>query len=501
MTRRQVFQAGALAAAPLPARPQATRGRPKNVLFLLSDQHRPRALGIDGEPAARTPTMDALARTGVRFDTAYCANPVCTPSRASLLTGLYTHNHRTWSNATPWPFGVKTMAHYFGRAGYMTSLVGKMHFVDAQTHGFDYRLDFNDWYQYLGPKTKLYAEELSRANSGSGLPQIDDLWRDYGDPWVGTRDLDDRKGPVHVGRASKIAERDHFENFIARESIRFLKNFGKQQPFFLISSYLKPHDPFMPAERFAKMFPPSEMRLPETWGKVDLSKVPKEIRERIETNTPTPELSREDQARLRIAMYWGNVAHLDDCLGQVMAALREMDLEKDTIVVYSSDHGEMLGDHGMWQKFVFYEASVGVPLIVRVPGLTPAGARSATPVSLVDLLPTLAELCGVSLPSGLDGQSCVPDLQEPGRTRDTTIYSEFALRPPRAKYMIRRGDWKYSYYVNDMPELYNLRDDPREMRNLAMEPAHKGRLDEMQGRLFAWRRPAEREGETGRRRN
>jgi choline-sulfatase len=494
MTRRQVFQAGALAAAPI--RPQAG-AKPKNVLFLLSDQHRPRALGIDGEPQARTPNLDALARSGVRFDSCSCANPVCTPSRASLLTGLYTHHHRTWSNTTPWPFEFKTMAHYFSRAGYMTSLVGKMHFVDAQTHGFDYRLDFNDWYQYLGPKTKLYAEELSRANSGSGLPQIDDLWRDYGDPWIGTRELDNRKGAVHIGRASQIAERDHFENFVARESIRFLKNFGKKQPFFLISSYLKPHDPFMPAERFAKMFSAADINLPDTWGKVDLAKVPQEIRERIQGNTPTPELDKPEQARQRIAMYWGNVAHLDDCLGQVLGALRELDLEKDTIIVYSSDHGEMLGDHGMWQKFVFYEASVGVPLIVRVPGMTTPGSRAATAVSLVDLLPTLAELCGVALPAGLDGGSFAADLREPGLTRDTTVYSEFALRTPRAKYMIRRGDWKYCHYVSDMPELYDLRADPREMRNLALEPQHKDKLQEMQGRLFAWYRPPEGRSDGG----
>lgn len=494
VTRRQAL--GAAAAAAAPARPQGAT-KPKNVLFLLSDQHRPRAMGIDGEPQARTPNLDALARSGVRFDTCYCANPVCTPSRASLLTGLYTHHHRTWSNATPWPFEFQTMAHYFGRAGYMTSLVGKMHFVDAQTHGFDYRLDFNDWYQYLGPKTKLYADELSRANSGSGLPQIDDLWRDYGDPWIGARQPDDRQGPVHVGRASGIAERDHFENFVARESVRFLKNFGKKQPFFLISSYLKPHDPFMPAERFAGMFSPADMKLPDTWGKVDPAKVPREIRERMRANIPTPELGNAEQARQRIAMYWGNVAHLDDCLGQVLAALRELDLEKDTLVVYSSDHGEMLGDHGLWQKFVFYEPSVGVPLIVRVPGMSTAGARAATVVSLVDLLPTLAELCGVTLPGGLHGRSFAADLREPGEARDTTVYSEFALQTKRAKYMIRRGDWKYCHYVTDMPELYNLREDPREMRNLALEAPYRRRMEELRGQLFAWYRPPEGRSDGG----
>ena len=162
---------------------------------------------------ARTPNLDALARESVRFDSVYCSNPVCTPSRASLLTGLYTHHHQSWNNTVPLPPEHKTMAHYFGGAGYLTSLIGKMHFVDAQTHGFDYHLDFNDWFQFLGPKTKLYADELSRANSGSGQPQIDDLWRDKGDPWKGTRQLDDREGPVAVGGVSRMPEQDHFRKF------------------------------------------------------------------------------------------------------------------------------------------------------------------------------------------------------------------------------------------------------------------------------------------------
>ena len=462
--------------------------RPKNVLLLMSDQHRPHAMGIDGNPWARTPNLDALCRSGVRFDSAYCSNPVCVPSRASLLTGLYTHNHGAYNNSIPWPFARKTLAHYFNRAGYMTGLIGKMHFVDAQTHGFDYRLDFNDWWQYLGPKTKLYAEELSRANSGSGMPQIDALWRDAGDPWNGVRDKDDRQGFVAVGRASKMAEQDHFESFVARESIRFLRNHGKQ-PFFLISSFLKPHDPFMPAERFASMFRGEDMKLPDTWGKVDLSKVPKEISESIQSNRPTPELHSVEQAKRRIALYYANLAQMDDCLGRVLNTLRELDLEKDTIVLYTTDHGEMLGEHGLWQKFMFYEPSVGVPLVVRAPGITGAGARSKTPVSQVQVLPTLLELCGLPPVSGLDGASFMQDLRDPTRTRDTTVFAEYNLRTPRAKSMIRRGDFKYSYYTGDMAEMYNLREDPSEMRNLALEPASEGKLAEMKAQLFAWHKP------------
>lgn len=495
MTRKDFLRLGGAAMAPtllgLPARGQAAR--PKNVLLLMSDQHRRDCLGVEGNPVARTPHLDGLARSGVRFGSAYCANPVCTPSRASLLTGLYTHHHQTWSNAMPWPFEHKTAAHYFGRAGYMTALIGKMHFVDAQTHGFDYHLDFNDWFQSLGPKTKLYADELSRANSGSGLPQIDDLWRDEGDPWKGARTPDSREGSVAVGGVSKIPEADHFESFVARETVRFLKNHGKKQPFFAISSCLKPHDPFMPAARFAAMFRAEDMKLPPTWGKVDLARAPREVRNAIERDAPTPELRDADQARQRIAMYYANLAQMDAAMGQVLAALRELDLERDTVVLYTSDHGEMLGDHGLWNKFQFYEGSCGVPLIVRAPGMTTAGTRCATPVSLVEVLPTLAEVCGVALPA-LDGRSLVPQLRNAGEARDQAIFSEYNLQTPRAKYMIRHGDLKYTFRINDLAELYDLRADPGEMDNLALRPEGRSRVEALRSELMAWYRPPEMKG-------
>ena len=212
----------------------------KNVLMLMSDQHKPNALSIDGDPLAVTPHLDKLARASVRFDNAYCTSPICVPSRASIFTGLYPHNHRAYGNTIPWPFEIQTIAHHFRRAGYVTANIGKLHAVDAQTHGFDYLLEMKDWFQYLGPKAEIWREEMNR-NAADG-----------------------RKGPVHVGRVSKLAEADHFESFVARESMRFLKTYGKR-PFFLASSFIKPHDPFMPAERFAKRpvaFRPSELETP-----------------------------------------------------------------------------------------------------------------------------------------------------------------------------------------------------------------------------------------------
>ena len=459
------------------------------MLVIMADQHKPGALGVAGDKVARTPNLDAFARTATQFDNCYCANPVCTPSRASMLTGLYTHNHRAFNNGTPWPFEHRTLAHMFSGAGYMSGLIGKMHFVDAQTHGFDYHIDFDEWYQFLGPKTKLYADELGHPNSGSGLPQIDDFWRDFGDPWKGVREKDDRQGAVSLGRVSKIPEEDMFDSFVARESIRFLRQHG-QRPFFLVTSFLKPHDPFMPSQRFADMFRPEDMKLPATWGKVDLNTVPKEIRAAIERNGPTPEVDDPEMAKRHIAYYYANLAQMDDNAGKVLRALRELNLENDTVVIYTSDHGEMLGEHKLWQKFVFYESSVRIPLLVRVPGL-PAGQRSNTIVSNVDLSPTLAELAGLHAPNKPDGASYVADLRTPEKTRDTTVFSEYNLGNPRAKYMIRRGEWKYNYYTHDIAELFNLREDPDEMHNLALAPQYKAKVEELKAQIFGWYWPPE----------
>lgn len=496
LTRREFLATGAAATAGgAPGRSNPPGGlaaasdRPPNVLLIMSDQHTRKAMGAAGNAVAHTPNLDALARSGVRFDDAYCTLPVCVASRASLISGLYTHHHHAYDNSRPLPFHVKTLAHYLGRAGYLTGAIGKMHFVDAQTHGFDYRLDFNDWYQYLGPKTRLRAEEIIDPNSGSGLPQIDDLWRESGDPWTGHIERDNRQGYTAVGRISALAEEDHFESFVARESMRFLRNHGRQQPFFLMSSFLKPHDPFMPAERFARMFPASAMSLPATWGKVNLQAIPDWIRRRIEYDGACPELRDPEQARLHMAMYYASLAQTDDGIGKLLGTLAELGLERNTIVLYTADHGEMLGEHGLWQKFMFYEPSVGVPLLFRVPGVTAAGGRCATPVSLVQMVPTLLELCGVPVPAGLDGAGITPFLRDPGAEAATTVFAELGLKTQHPGAMIRQGRYKYSYYVGDLDELYDLHDDPEEMQNLAALPAYREKRDELKRQLFAWHRP------------
>ncbi len=484
-SRRNVFALAAASAAGLPgAAGQSAGRRPPNVLLLLSDQHQPRALGIDGHPVVKTPNLDALARSGVRFQRAYCANPVCGPARASIWTGLYTHHHRVWTNEVPWPVGTKSIAHSFRAAGYHTAAIGKMHFASAHTHGFDYRLDFNDWYQYLGPKVKIYADEVGWPFPGDGHPQIRSLWRDTGDPWKDVYENDGRKGRTHLGRVSKLAEEDHFDSFVARESIEYLKTHARQGPFFLVTSFLKPHQPFMPAARFAALYRAGEMRLPESWGKKDPATTPRFIQQRMAEHPITPEVLDPRQALQRIASYYGCLTQMDDCVGVMLRALKELGLEDDTIVVYTSDHGELLGEHSLWQKFVFYEASVGAPLIFRVPGMTRAGAACEALASHVQLAPTLAELCGVNSLAAYDGASLVPWLKDPRRPSEAPVHAHFDLRSPNKKAMVRHGDWKYCHYGNDIPELFNLREDPLELRNLAAVPAARGKLEELRSMII-----------------
>lgn len=508
MHRREFLSAAAsaAAAAALPrtakaaaaALPHSAAGpihkRP-NVLMLMADQHKRTCMGAAGDPVAITPNLDRLAAQSVRFTSAYCTNPVCTPSRASLMTGRYSHNLEAQNNSQPYAPSHKTIAHHFDQAGYFTGLIGKMHWVDAQSHGFEYRLEFNDWLQYLGPKVQLYADELGAPNSGSGLPEIESLWAEEGDPWKGHRARDDRKGAVSNGRISEMPEQDHFESFVARESIRFLKNYGgknqhlSDQPFFLISSFLKPHDPFMPAKRFADMFRPEDMHLPDSWGKADLNNIPLEVRRSIQYNGPTPEVADPAQAKKHIAFYYANLAQMDDCLGQVVRAVSDLGLDRDTIICYTSDHGEMLGDLGLWQKFQFYEGSCGVPLLIRVPGREAAVCHA--PVSLVAFSSTITDLCGVRQIAPNDGVSFANLVHNPASTAPRgPIFAEYALGSRGAKAMIREGSLKYTYWSHDTPELYDLRTDPEELRNLARDPAHAATVDRLRASLFAFHKPA-----------
>ena len=271
---------------------------------------------------------------------------------------------------------------------------------------------------------------------------------------------------------------------MARESVRFVEQYGRKQPFFLIASFLKPHAPFTPVPRFVDENWKQTMKLPETWGKVDPATVPKYIQQRMSMH---PQLKDPEKAKLRLAMQNACVNQMDHCVGEVLKGLQAAGLEDDTIVVYTADHGEMRGEHGLWDKFVFYEASAGVPLLVKAPGVTKAGAVSKAPVSQLSLLPTLMELCGLDAPNDVDEPSLVPFLRDAGRRQERAVYSEFSMGGQAEKYMMRRGHWKYCYYMGDSDELYNLEQDPLEMHNLVSETKYKDVAAKMQKDVLEWR--------------
>jgi choline-sulfatase len=253
----------------------------------------------------------------------------------------------------------------------------------------------------------------------------------------------------------------------------------------LISSFLKPHDPFMPVKRFADMFRPEDMHLPRSFGKADRSRLPKEVVRAIENNAVSPEFHDANQALKHVAFYYANLAQMDDCLGKITGAVREMELENDTIICYTSDHGEMLGDLGLWQKFQFYEGSCGVPLMFRVPGRSPGVCPA--PVSLVSLSATLTDLAGVPQAAPNDSFSLRPWIADPQLSKDPgPVFAEYALGGRNAKTMIRDGQWKYTIWANDIPELYGLKSDPDELRNLAGVAEYAAKEAELRSRLLAF---------------
>ena len=469
------------------ARSDSKKRAPKqpNVLVLMSDQHRPDLMSCAGNNLVPTPNIDRIARRGVRFEHAYCPYPVCAPSRMSFLTGRFPHNHGVVTNNQHLDWNTRTMAHHFGERGYQTGLIGKMHFANPHGYGFEYRLSINDWLMSLGPKVEDYADEIASdpafamfdrvTDSGSGLPILPDLWS-RGSPWSG-----------HVGAknqlASRLAAEEHLDSFVARESCRFMRSCQQQSlPFFLVAGFMKPHAPFYPPPGWAERYDPDTIGL-RTVG--DTSSFPQYIQDRIER------YKRLGEARLRFrrAGYLGNLAFLDSCIGTVYDCLEELGLIDNTIVIYTSDHGEMDGQHGLYQKFFFFEPSVGVPLIISYPGEIAIGTTKGL-VSQMGVYPTLIDLLEGARLAGADADSFLPLLRHPGTSGPDAVFAEYGLSwAPR--YMVRTARHKYILNEGELHELYDLENDPTESRNRVQDPAYRRERELLHERLTAWYDPAD----------
>lgn len=427
-----------------------------NILIIMVDQLVPMLMGTYGHPVVKTPNIDRLAARGVRFASAYSPCPVCSPARAAFMTGKYVSTTGNYDNATVLPADEPTVAHYLTNAGYDTVLSGKMHFVGPdQLHGFRTRLT-----------TDVYPS-------------------DFG--WTPVRNAEGdfvRGGHVRSYIAENVGVRA-WNQFLAYDeethfrALEYINARGRtdragesQPPFYLVASYHHPHEPFQPTQEYWDLYEGAEIDIPhwpenldETYSQMDrwLNAV---------HATDDPRLADPEGLRKLRRSYYALVTYIDRKVGELMEALERTGQAEQTIVVFTSDHGDMLGERRMVQKRCFYEWSARIPLIVAYPDGRHAGTVVDQPVSLFDLTPTALDWAGVPEEDRLpmDAESLVPLIE--GNDQARTVISEFHADKVKAPcFMVRRGPYKYVYIHGYAPQLFNLQEDPDEWHNLAGDPA------------------------------
>ena len=423
-----------------------------NIVLLMADQLTPFALPFHGHPIVRTPALSRLAAQSVVFDAAYCNFPICAPSRFSMLSGRMPHAIGAFDNASEFPSEIPTMAHYLRAAGYRTILAGKMHFVGAdQLHGYDERLTTD-----IYPADFLWVPDWSKGPqhrpTGVGMGHVVDAG-----PCVRNMQIDYDEEVAHVA-VQKIYD-------IARAG---------PSPFFLTVSFTHPHPPFVAPQEQWDLYEGVTIDEPAVaeiaYDDLDPHSQWLYIAHGQDRHTVT----REHVRHARRA-YYAMVSYVDRKIGEVLDALERSGLARDTVIVFCADHGEMLGERGMWYKQTFYEPSVRVPLVVRAPGI--ASGRRAQVCSLVDLLPTFLDLASragthVEPVDALAGASLLPVLEVDAAAGSDEAVSEYSsegvVAPSR---MVRRGRYKYIFTRGLAPLLFDLDADPRELCNLAGRPA------------------------------
>lgn len=436
-----------------------TAARRPNIVVFMMDQLSALALPFHGAAGpAKAPTMARLAAEGAVFENAYCNYPLCAPARFSFMTGRLPSRIGAYDNAAELPASVPTFAHYLRRAGYYTCLSGKMHFIGPdQLHGFEDRLttdiypaDFGWTPSWQRQRERLSGRQLANEGGVSGIETVTD-----------------------AGAVARSMQIDYDEE-VAYRAIQKIFDLARspRQPFLLVVSFTQPHDPFVVTR--------------ESWDLYDDAGVPPpSIPASHPATTADPHAARldaiydfaranadADVIRRARRGYHGMISYVDGKIGQLLAALDAAGFGRDTVTLCCSDHGEMLGERGLWFKKVFYEPAMRVPLVFHGAGIRPA--RMTDPVSLVDVLPTLVELAGGSqadLVDPVEGRSLVPAMRGgPGESRP--VFAEHfdgGITAPR--FMVRKGRYKLTESGEFPRQVFDLETDPLELANLASRPA------------------------------
>ncbi|MDE1922346.1 MAG: choline-sulfatase [Gammaproteobacteria bacterium] len=421
-----------------------------NLLILMADQLTAGALGTYGNRTVKAPHIDALGASGVVFDSFYCNSPLCAPSRFSFMSGRLPSKIGAYDNAAEFAASVPTFAHYLRGAGYQTILSGKMHFCGPdQLHGFEERLT-----------TDIYPADFGWTPD----------WTRFAvrPSWYHTMDSVTQAGPCT--RTNQIDFDDEVV-FNARQKLFDMARGRDRRPFCMVVSMTHPHDPYVTPQAYWDRYADVDIDMPKVrLAAADLD--PHSRRLRHVCGLDLQDVT-DDQVRAARRAYYGSISYVDDQVGVLLKTLADARFADDTIVVVLADHGDMLGERGLWYKMSFFEPACRIPLIVHAPGRF-APRRVPTAASLVDLLPTLCELAGAAGPSyatPLCGGSLVPALG--GAAGADQVIGEYlgegAIAPV---VMIRRGRHKFVHTRVDPDQLYDLVDDPLELRNLAAEPAH-----------------------------
>lgn len=448
-----------------------------NILWLLSDQHDKTVAGYEGDSIIQTKHLDALAAQSVIFDTAITPVPLCSPARICMLTGKEAHNCSAYTNHWPvFPEHITWPAH-FSQNGYRTCLVGKMHLGGKnQLAGFQHR-PYGDLRHGVGhqpdPLSKFPSYDRLRSAGITEIPET--LVQDF---------------------------------VVAHESLSFIREHVDQEPeipWFVCASFARPHAPFTAPGRYIRRYR----------GKVSPKRPQGEsdnLSDNLKSQDPYLQRFRDayksaaitvEEEQSAIEAYYACVDYMDDCVGELLEGLRKDGLLENTYIIYTADHGEMLGRHGIWGKKLYHEASISVPLLISGPAI-PGGRRVEGPVSTIDLFPTFCTLAGLSIPEGLDGIDVSAMLLEPEAAcpRDFVAASYFQYGiwwdeqdvikeqlPHMAMRVIREKEWKYVEIEKGPAILFDLINDPQEEHNLVDSPSQQERISMMREKLhtdFSW---------------
>ncbi|MGV3753908.1 MAG: sulfatase [Verrucomicrobiota bacterium] len=459
---------------------QAAESKRTNVLFMISDDLNT-YLGCYGDPLAKTPNLDKLAARGVRFEKAYCTFPLCGPSRNSFLTGLYPNSSGIVANSQVFRQTVPkqvSLPQAFRQQGYFAARIGKLyHYNVPNSIGTDGHDDPGSWEMEINPAGVDRLEEM---------PKIFSL-------------VSNQFGGVLSWYASPKNEEHHTDSKIATEAEWVLERCAKQKdrPFFLAVGFFRPHTPYVsPKTPYFDMYPEDKMPVVKGVAEDQADLPPAALTNRRKEQ----DAMTDDQRRQALQAYYASISFMDAQVGKVVNALDRLGLAENTVIVFTSDHGYLMGQHGLWQKLSLFEQSVQVPLLMVVPGVSKKGSVVKTPVSQLDLYPTLTELAGLKAPANIQGQSLVPllkDVNAKGRgwalsqvmrgnvARPGIIAPTEGANRGFFGYSLRTARWRYTEWDegNKGRELYDHDKDPKELINLAAISEHAATVAELSKQL------------------